>query len=124
MAAPRRRLGRRDGAPPWRPGEEAVAGCGDLAAGRRFALQFWDANATKALHIGHLRNLAIGNALAAALGAGRRRRSSGAASSPTSAAAWARRWPASCAAASTPQGWSENDEKSDHFVGFCYADYV
>jgi len=30
-------------------------------------VQFWDANATKALHVGHLRNLAIGNALAAAL---------------------------------------------------------
>ncbi len=32
-----------------------------------FALNFWDANSTKALHIGHLRNLALGNALGAAL---------------------------------------------------------
>src|SRR6187200_366377 len=39
----------------------------DLAAGRRFALNFWDANSTKALHIGHLRNLALGNALSSAL---------------------------------------------------------
>src|ERR1700729_172587 len=39
----------------------------DLARGQRYAVQFWDANATKALHVGHLRNLAIGNALAAAL---------------------------------------------------------
>src|SRR4029077_18053907 len=35
-------------------GEEAVAGCGEVAAGRSFALNFWDANSTKALHIGHL----------------------------------------------------------------------
>ena len=39
----------------------------DIAQGRRVSVQFWDANATKALHVGHLRNLAIGNALAAAL---------------------------------------------------------
>lgn len=39
----------------------------DLARGGRYAIQFWDANATKALHVGHLRNLALGNALAAAL---------------------------------------------------------
>ena len=39
----------------------------DLAHGQRFSVQFWDANATKALHVGHLRNLALGNALAAAL---------------------------------------------------------
>src|SRR4029453_17880495 len=48
-------------------GEAAVAGCGETAAGRRFALNFWDANSTKALHIGHLRNLALGNSLGAAL---------------------------------------------------------
>src|ERR1044072_8748513 len=48
-------------------GEEAVAGCGDVAGGRRFALNFWDANSTKALHIGHLRNLALGTALVSAL---------------------------------------------------------
>ncbi len=38
-----------------------------LAGGQRFALNFWDANSTKALHIGHLRNLALGNALGGAL---------------------------------------------------------
>src|SRR6187551_430609 len=48
-------------------GEEAVAGCGNGANGQRFALNFWDANSTKALHIGHLRNLALGNSLGAAL---------------------------------------------------------
>ena len=30
---------------------------------RRMLIRFWDPNATKALHVGHLRNLAIGNAL-------------------------------------------------------------
>ena len=48
-------------------GGSAEAALGDLAAGRRYSVQFWDANATKALHVGHLRNLAIGNAIAAAL---------------------------------------------------------
>ena len=48
-------------------GGSAEAPLVDLAAARRFSVQFWDPNATKALHIGHLRNLAIGNALAAAL---------------------------------------------------------
>ena len=48
-------------------GGSAEADLGDLAAGRRYAVEFWDANATKALHVGHLRNLAIGNALSAAL---------------------------------------------------------
>jgi arginyl-tRNA synthetase len=39
----------------------------DLAAERRYAVYFWGANTTKALHIGHLRNLAIGNAIGATL---------------------------------------------------------
>ncbi len=48
-------------------GGSAEATLSDLAHGQRISVQFWDANATKALHAGHLRNLAIGNALAAAL---------------------------------------------------------
>lgn len=48
-------------------GGSAEAPLADLAHGQRFSVQFWDPNATKALHIGHLRNLAIGNALASAL---------------------------------------------------------
>src|SRR6185312_1852156 len=42
----------------------------DLVAGERYAVYFWGANTTKALHIGHLRNLALGNAIAAALRVG------------------------------------------------------
>ena len=45
-------------------GGSAEASLSDLAHGQRYSVQFWDANATKALHVGHLRNLSIGNALA------------------------------------------------------------
>lgn len=105
-------------------GEEAVAGCGDAVAGRRFALNFWDANSTKALHIGHLRNLALGNSLGAALaeagGTVERRsiicdvgRSMGEAMAGVVRSG---RYPQTSAEA--------NGVKSDHFVGYCYADYV
>lgn len=36
-------------------------------AGKRFMIQFLDPNATKALHVGHLRNVALGQALRCAL---------------------------------------------------------
>jgi arginyl-tRNA synthetase len=96
----------------------------DLAGGRNFALNFWDANSTKALHIGHLRNLALGNALAAALtqagGQVERRsiicdvgRSMGEAMAGVVRSG---RYPQTSAEA--------NGVKSDHFVGYCYADYV
>jgi len=95
----------------------------DLAAGQRLSVQFWDANATKALHIGHLRNLAIGNALASTLaqaGAQVERRSRitdlGRAMGEAMAGVMQ--------SGRHAQGWSDTDEKSDHFVGACYADYV
>jgi hypothetical protein len=95
----------------------------DLAQGERYSVQFWDANATKALHVGHLRNLAIGNALAAALaqaGAQVERRSliSDAGRSMGEAMAGVMR--SGRHERSAPAG----GEKSDHFVGVCYADYV
>ncbi len=95
----------------------------DLAAGRRFALNFWDANSTKALHIGHLRNLGLGNALAAALtqAGGRVERRSiicDVGRSMGEAMAGVIR------SGRYPQLSSENGVKSDHFVGYCYADYV
>ncbi len=105
-------------------GEEAVAGCGEPAAGRRFALNFWDANSTKALHIGHLRNLALGNALGNALteaGGEVERRSiiCDVGRSMGEAMAGVVR------SGKYPQGSAEsNGVKSDHFVGYCYADYV
>jgi arginyl-tRNA synthetase len=95
----------------------------DLAAGRRFALNFWDANSTKALHIGHLRNLALGNALGSALseagGKVERRsiicdvgRSMGEAMAGV------------VKSGRHTQSSLESGEKSDHFVGACYAEYV
>jgi hypothetical protein len=104
-------------------GGSAEAPLAELAQGRRISVQFWDANATKALHVGHLRNLAIGNALASALaqaGAQVERRSRisdmGRAMGEAMAGVMQRGRHA--------QGWSDADEKSDHFVGLCYADYV
>ena len=104
-------------------GGSAEAPLAELAQGRRFSVQFWDANATKALHVGHLRNLAIGNALAAALAqAGaqveRRSRISDMGRAMGEAMAGVMQ------SGRHAQGWSDGDEKSDHFVGLCYADYV
>jgi len=95
----------------------------DLAAGQTFALNFWDANSTKALHIGHLRNLALGNALGAALTAAggkvERRsiicdvgRSMGEAMAGV------------VASGKHTQSSLDAGVKSDHFVGTCYAEYV
>ncbi len=101
-------------------GAEAGANA-DIAGGRRFALNFWDANSTKALHIGHLRNLALGNALGSALteaGGQVERRSiiCDVGRSMGEAMAGVLR--------SGRHLQAENGEKSDHFVGYCYADYV
>jgi arginyl-tRNA synthetase len=95
----------------------------DLAAGRRFALNFWDANSTKALHIGHLRNLALGNALGSALseaGGKVERRSIICDVGRSMGEAMAGVVASGRHAQSSPGG----GEKSDHFVGACYADYV
>ena len=105
-------------------GEEAVAGCGEVAAGRRFALNFWDANSTKALHIGHLRNLALGNALGNALaetGGEIERRSIICDIGRSMGEAMA----GVVRSGKYPGGsGGGNGVKSDHFVGYCYADYV
>jgi hypothetical protein len=104
-------------------GGSAEAPLTDLAEGRHFSVQFWDANATKALHIGHLRNLAIGNALAAALtqaGAQVERRSRISDMGRAMGEAMA----GVVNSGRHAQGWSDGDEKSDHFVGACYAEYV
>ena len=96
----------------------------DLAAGARYAVYFWGANTTKALHVGHLRNLALGNAIAAGLRVGGARvenrslicdvgRSMGEAMAGVVASGRA-----------DDELGAENGEKSDHFVGLCYADYV
>jgi arginyl-tRNA synthetase len=104
-------------------GGGAEAALVDLARARRYAIQFWDANATKALHVGHLRNLTLGNALAASLEQGggeveRRSVISDAGRSMGEAMAGIIRTGHHHAA------WPDGDQKSDHFVGLCYADYV
>jgi arginyl-tRNA synthetase len=95
----------------------------DLVDGRRYAVYFWGANTTKALHIGHLRNLAIGNALGAALeqaGARVERRSLICDVGRSMGEAMA----GVVQSGRDQQVWPDGDEKSDHFVGYCYADYV
>ncbi|MGD9735249.1 MAG: hypothetical protein AB7V58_06520 [Solirubrobacterales bacterium] len=109
-------------------GAAAAAGSGaelaDIAADRAYAIYFWGANTTKALHIGHLRNLAIGNAIGAALAQAGARvehrslicdvgRSMGEAMAGVVSSG-----------REQPRGGPDGDEKSDHFVGWCYADYV
>jgi arginyl-tRNA synthetase len=109
-------------------GSALVSGNGDsvhtdLAAGRRFALNFWDANSTKALHIGHLRNLALGNALGSALteaGGKVERRSIICDVGRSMGEAMAGVVASGRHAQSSPG----SGKKSDHFVGDCYAEYV
>ncbi|HMJ02236.1 MAG TPA: arginine--tRNA ligase [Conexibacter sp.] len=94
----------------------------DLRAGERAIVDFCDPNATKALHVGHLRNIALGQAVASALSAvgahverqshiGDAGRSMGEAM-----AGWERY--------AKPQTPDEAGAKSDHFVGELYARYV
>ncbi|HEX4305031.1 MAG TPA: hypothetical protein VHZ54_03250 [Solirubrobacterales bacterium] len=96
----------------------------DLTAGERYAVYFWGANTTKALHVGHLRNLALGNAIAAGLRAGGAKvenrslicdvgRSMGEAMAGVVASGRA-----------DDELGAESGEKSDHFVGLCYSEYV
>jgi arginyl-tRNA synthetase len=104
-------------------GGGSEASLSDLAQGRRISVQFWDANATKALHVGHLRNLTIGHALAAALtqaGAQVERRSRISDLGRAMGEAMAGVLQSGHGA----DAWSDGDVKSDHFVGECYADYV
>lgn len=94
----------------------------DLRAGERAIVDFCDPNATKALHVGHLRNIALGQAVASALAAagahverqshiGDAGRSMGEAM-----AGWER-----YAKPTTPE---QAGVKSDRFVGDLYARYV
>jgi arginyl-tRNA synthetase len=104
-------------------GEGIEGANADLAAGKRYAVYFWGANTTKALHIGHLRNLAVGHALGAALeqaGARVERRSLICDVGRSMGEAMA----GVVKSGRDQQVWPEGEEKSDHFVGACYADYV
>ncbi|HEY2717414.1 MAG TPA: arginine--tRNA ligase [Solirubrobacterales bacterium] len=103
-------------------GEEGAVWTGDLLAGREVLVNFCDPNATKALHIGHLRNIAIGNAVAAIL------RSCGAQVTTQSQVGDVGRSVGEAMAGYEQRGDGGGSpprgEKSDHFVGSCYSDYV
>src|SRR5260221_4126178 len=95
----------------------------DLAEGKRYAVYFWGANTTKALNIGHLRNLALGHAIGASLeqaGARVERRSLICDVGRSMGEAMA----GVVQSGRDQQVWPDGEEKSDHFVGACYADYV
>jgi len=94
----------------------------DLRAGTRAVIDFCDPNATKALHVGHLRNIALGQAVTMALraaGAHAERQShiGDAGRSMGEAMAGYERY----AAPRTP---AQAGVKSDAFVGELYARYV
>ncbi len=104
-------------------GEGPASANFDLAEGKRYAVYFWGANTTKALHIGHLRNLAIGHAIGATLeqaGARVERRSLICDVGRSMGEAMA----GVVESGRDQQVWPDGEEKSDHFVGACYADYV
>ncbi|HEX2265820.1 MAG TPA: arginine--tRNA ligase, partial [Solirubrobacterales bacterium] len=94
----------------------------DMAAGNRYAVYFWGANTTKALHIGHLRNLAVGNAIAGAL-----KQAGARVENRSLICDVGRSMGEAMAGVATRVGEDarpDGSQKSDHFVGFCYADYV
>jgi arginyl-tRNA synthetase len=103
-------------------GEQSEKQLADMAAENRYAVYFWGANTTKALHIGHLRNLAVGNAIAGSL-----KQAGARVENRSLICDVGRSMGEAMAGVATRAGEDSGpdaDEKSDHFVGFCYADYV
>jgi arginyl-tRNA synthetase len=103
-------------------GEPACMATDDLLAGLPYIVDYCDPNATKALHVGHLRNIALGHAVAATLeaaGADVQRQSqiADAGRSMGEAVAGYVRYGENASPASA-------GEKSDRFVGRLYARYV
>jgi arginyl-tRNA synthetase len=105
-----------------RSGERSNGEFADMAAGNKYAVYFWGANTTKALHIGHLRNLAVGAAIAGAL-----KQAGGRVDNRSLICDVGRSMGEAMAGVATRAGEEagpDSNQKSDHFVGFCYADYV
>lgn len=105
-----------------RSGERGAADFADMAADNRYAVYFWGANTTKALHIGHLRNLAVGAAIAGAL-----KQAGARVENRSLICDVGRSMGEAMAGVATRAGEDagpDANQKSDHFVGFCYADYV
>lgn len=94
----------------------------DLFSGRDYIVEFCDANTTKGLHIGHLRNIAIGQSIACALEAAgaevdRQTQISDAGQQMGEAMAGYLDY----ADGQTPEGAGQ---KGDHFIGELYARYA
>lgn len=105
-----------------RSGEPGGGDYADMAADNRYAVYFWGANTTKALHIGHLRNLAVGNAIAGTL-----KQAGARVENRSLICDVGRSMGEAMAGVATRAGEDagpDANQKSDHFVGFCYADYV
>jgi arginyl-tRNA synthetase len=105
-----------------RSGERSNGEFADMATGKKYAVYFWGANTTKALHIGHLRNLAVGAAIAGAL-----KQAGGKVDNRSLICDVGRSMGEAMAGVATRAGEEagpDSNQKSDHFVGFCYADYV
>lgn len=103
-------------------GERSDGEFADMAAGNKYAVYFWGANTTKALHIGHLRNLAVGAAIAGAL-----KQAGAKVDNRSLICDVGRSMGEAMAGVATRAGEEagpDSNQKSDHFVGFCYADYV
>jgi arginyl-tRNA synthetase len=103
-------------------GEPACLATDDLLAGLPYIVDYCDPNATKALHVGHLRNIALGHAVAATLEAAgaeveRQSQIADAGRSMGEAVAGYLRYGDGATPASA-------GEKSDRFVGRLYARYV
>jgi tRNA synthetases class I (R) len=103
-------------------GEEGMLDARDLLGGAEVLVNFCDANPTKALHIGHLRNIALGQALAGALAAAgarvtRQSQVSDYCRSMGEALAGYMELPEH----TTPRSLGV---KSDHFVGECFGRYA
>ncbi len=103
-------------------GEAGALDARAMLAGAEVVVNFCDANPTKALHIGHLRNIALGQALAGALAAAgarvtRQSQVSDYCRSMGEALAGYMELPTHV----TPRTYGV---KSDHFVGECFARYA
>lgn len=96
----------------------------DPQSAKSFVIHFCDPNATKALHVGHLRNIALGNAIASALsyaGANVERRSVISDIGRNMADTVAAVWPVRDTIVAT---LTTNSQKTDHLVGRYYTRQV
>jgi arginyl-tRNA synthetase len=103
-------------------GDSFLLDASDLARGRRYVVDYCDPNATKALHVGHLRTIALGNSISALM-----RHAGGHVTTQSQVADIGRSMGEALAGyKSFADGCTPRTAglKSDHFVGDCYVRYV